>query len=278
MEELRVELDDLYDLYDLSACRVKDVNLWFPVEDRVNRSGTGDEASASGEVVETEVDKFDEATKRSGAVEGAEEAAAVHGGESSEVDKMRKQTRPVGGAGSDGGAKKKSFRSWMARIVRRTQDRLAKRDLDKTLTSRLDFDKRLGDAIQQMREAALEDRKAVLEDRKAALEDFKRLRQDFNDKAQRMQEDFDDKVQQMKDAADSHTIHLVEKAAKEIETVALRIQQTANTEHGRRMEEAVESHREQMKEAKEGGYRHRLNQQADGFLAKMAGFENRCSQ
>jgi hypothetical protein len=264
MEELRVELDDLYDLYDLSTCRVKDVNLWFPVEDRLNRSGTGDEASASGEVVETEVDKFDEATKRSGAVEGAEEAAAVHGGESSEVDEMRKQTRPVGGAGSDGGAKKKSFRSWMARIVRRTQDRLAKRDLDKTLTSRLDFDKRLGDAIQQMREAA--------------LEDFKRLRQDFNDKAQRMQEDFDDKVQQMKDAADSHTIHLVEKAAKEIETVALRIQQTANTEHGRRMEEAVESHREQMKEAKEGGYRHRLNQQADGFLAKMAGFENRCSQ
>jgi hypothetical protein len=118
------------------------------VKEKLNRSGTGVEAAASGKVGEMEVDKSEEAIKKSGAIGGAEEAAAVQDGESSDVDPIdEERTWPVESAVPDGGAKKKSFRSWMGHIVKRTQDRLAKRDQDKTLTSRLDFDKRLKDAI-----------------------------------------------------------------------------------------------------------------------------------
>ena len=113
-----------------------------------------------------------------------------------------------------------------------------KKDLDKTSASRLDFDRRLEAATRQMREDALEERKQLLKDldvkvqqmRDAALEDRKG-----------MQRDFDDKVQQMKVATASHTTHMVEKTVKEIEKVALRTQQIAETEHGRGMEEAAES-------------------------------------
>jgi hypothetical protein len=73
-----------------------------------------------------------EATVRVEAV-GSVAKAAIQGGSSSEVDQIdKKQTQLDESAWWDGGAKKKSFRSWVGRIVRRTQDRLAKRGLDKT--------------------------------------------------------------------------------------------------------------------------------------------------
>jgi hypothetical protein len=79
---------------------------------------TGDEAAASGEVGEMEVDKFDEVVERSEAVDGVEAVESVHEA---------------------------------AAAVQEDHDR-------RLVKPGLDFDRRLEDAILQIREAALEDR------------------------------------------------------------------------------------------------------------------------
>ena len=213
-------------------------------------NGTGDEAKSSVEVGEIEANEVDKPVGRSETIEGVEAVGIVE------------QAQPVESAGVDGGAKKKSFRSWVGDVVKRTRDRLMKKDLDKTSASRLDFDRRLEAATRQMREDALEERKQLLKDldvkvqqmRDAALEDRKG-----------MQRDFDDKVQQMKVATASHTTHMVEKTVKEIEKVALR-KQAENSEDSRRMEESVERHR-----AKEAADAHllRVKQQARSKLGVL---------
>jgi hypothetical protein len=113
---------------------------------------------------------------------------------------------------------------------------------------RLDCDKQLEDAIRQIREAALEYRDRM---QKYFSDKAQQMQKDFDDKAGQMQKDLEDKAQLAQDAANLHTTKQVEKVLKEIEMVALRTQQTANTEHSRRMKEAAESHRLRVeKEAK----------------------------
>jgi hypothetical protein len=178
------------------------------IEDKpILQSGdTGDEAAASGEVGEMEVDEVDEAVEESKVVEADE---AVEGVEAViSLDEA-------------------------AAVHERCLDGF-----------RLDFDRRLEDAILQIREAALADRKAL-------------------------QKDFDDKAQQAKDAAESHTTHMVEKVAKEIGKAALRAQQTANTEHYRRMLEAEDSHKSQMAESAQRHFRQMI-EAAEGHELRMA--------
>lgn len=129
-----------YDEYDLEDAAEQAMEAAMEEDPIPEFDGAGDEAAASGEGGEMKADEVDKAVERPEAIEGVEAvesvelAAAVQGGGASEVDPFDKeQTQLDESAWWDGGAKKKSFRSWVGRIVRRTQDRLAKRGLDKTL-------------------------------------------------------------------------------------------------------------------------------------------------